>query len=74
VKVKLLQSFSGAIAGYYSPKAGDVLDVDPAVGDDLVGRGKAEKVKTQRRTKKAPEAAVSGPDETAAKPKAEKRG
>ena len=73
-KIKLLQGFSGAVDGNYDPKAGDVIEVSAPTADDLVKRGRAEKVAAKKAAKKAAtESASTSAPEAAMKPKAEPR-
>jgi len=77
-KIRLLQSFSGAVDGNHNKKAGDVIDVSDGCANDLVRRGRAEHVAAKKAAKKAVKkateaAASSGAPEAAMRPEAEPR-
>ena len=49
MKVKFVAFYQGVKTYPYSFDVGDVVDVDDAVGAELVAMGKAEEVKPQRK-------------------------
>jgi hypothetical protein len=77
-KIKMLQSFTGAIDGHYNPRAGDVIEVSFPAALDLVTNGYAAKVEPKKKTAQKKqtrkvEAATAAPPESAMRAKAQPR-
>lgn len=61
MRVRLLVSFAGVLAGIDCPIAGYVMDVDETLGAALCSNGRAERVEEPPRDEPARETAMAAP-------------